>query len=827
MIELNDEILKAKSHIATIYERYQKTDRIILKGFANTIRLNLQNFPSTGHFILEFIQNADDASSTKFKLTATDDLVEIENDGSSFSKENVESVCNSAMSSKNPEFNLGYLGVGFKSCFKISNCPEIRSGYYSFKFDKESVNSADLPYELMPIWKDGTTMKNGAYFRLPLISDERIKNLIGEQLESNSISGKLLLFLRNLSEIEINANINDKSIHRKITKKDSPIKSDSFSVYEVSEEEERGSTINKWIVFQNAYEVPINVRNDELTRQFRRENIKKRDVFAAFELGENDEIKSEHGTIHFGVYSFLPLKDISSTFKFIIQGDFLTNPGRSDILREAPWNAWVADCIYDLLVNHCIPAFLNKPEWRYKVCDIFYAENLGNEVVNQRIIQPTHTFLANNPVVFDFLDNPILPREAISLPNELVEFLGSGNIKSIFGKVPLSPLVEYARPLGSIVIGPDSIPEFLSGREAKALLLDKALIRDLEWFKSFYSKLASSITEQEDLLRLQGIRWLLSKDYELLSPHEVQLVTDQTIPESKLSEFKTVHREIYADPRILTFLQEKVGIQLLTMDDIRDLDQYTPEQWAKQSIDEKIRFIRYLKKHPDKITGKLSYLTLPAKDGGWEVPEKLVFPAEFDPPYKIEMLTNKGLLHRRVPKFVSPMLLETWNDNVIEWRNFLKEKLGCEDEELLKDIKEEIGVLSVSFYEKEHEQRKVEDPKEMGLNESPGYDLKSTSGEWDVRLIEVKSSDKTYGFDFTMTPNEHKALYADRPSNEKNYVYAVKNVLNSPEINILEGDDIKNLFTRILVNESGKEGWSKICKKKVSVITLIPEKPRK
>ena len=413
------------------------------------------------------------------------------------------------------------------------------------------------------------------------------------------------------------------------------------------------------------------------------------------------------------------------------------------------------------------------------------------------------------------------------MPIELVEFLGSSNIKSIFGKVPLNPLVEYARSLGNIVIGPDSIPEFLGGSEAKTLLLDKARTRDLEWFKSFYSKLVSSVTEQKDLLGLQGIKWLLSKDYELLSPHEVQLVTDQTIPESKLSEFKTVHREICAEPGILTFLQDKVGLRVLTMDDIRDLDQYTPEEWAKQSIDERVRFIRYLKKHPNKMTGKLSYLTLPTEDGGWEVPEKLVFPVEYNPPYKIQMLINKGLLHKRVPKFVSPMLLETQNDNVIEWRNFLKEKLGCEDEDLLKGIKEEIGILSVIFYEKEQEQRKVEDPKDMGLNESPGYDLKSTGGEGDVRFIEVKSSDRAYGFDFTMTPNEHKALYADRHPNEKNYVYAVKNVLNSPEINILEGDAIKNLFTRILVNESGKEGWSKICRKRVSIITLIPEEPRK
>lgn len=109
--------LSAKQHIESIFKRYKNADRDILRGFARTIRLNLQNFPSSGHFIIEFIQNADDSGSHVFRLNASDQYIMIENDGKPFTDKDVESICNSASSNKSPEYNLGYLGVGFKSCF--------------------------------------------------------------------------------------------------------------------------------------------------------------------------------------------------------------------------------------------------------------------------------------------------------------------------------------------------------------------------------------------------------------------------------------------------------------------------------------------------------------------------------------------------------------------------------------------------------------------------------------------------------------------------------------------------------------------------------------
>ena len=48
----------------------------------------------------------------------------------------------------------------------------------------------------MPLWVDANIETNGTSFKLPLINDVKIKQIIANQLESEVISGKLLLFLK-------------------------------------------------------------------------------------------------------------------------------------------------------------------------------------------------------------------------------------------------------------------------------------------------------------------------------------------------------------------------------------------------------------------------------------------------------------------------------------------------------------------------------------------------------------------------------------------------------------------------------------------------------
>ena len=807
----------AKDHIQKIYERYEKTDRSVLKGFANTVRLNLQNFPSTAHFIIEFIQNADDAGSHNFKLSASDELILVTNDGKTFTREDVESICNSASSNKSPEYNLGYLGVGFKSCFKISTSPQIRSGIYSFRFDKDTIGDLGLPYELMPIWVDDELNDGETEFKLPLIDDEKIKSIIADQLNSEAISGKLILFLKNLEEIHIIANIANENLEKTIKKISSPVNEDDYTIYRTEEVINSKKSFNEWAVFRKTYEVPEKISNDALTKQFKREGIKKREILIALELDEHDQIVLGRGSIHFGVYSFLPLRDLTTTFRFIIQGDFLTNPGRSDIHREAAWNSWIADCVYDLIVSTCVPAVLKNDLWKYNVGKIFHVDTSANEVINKRIIEPLQNYINNEPVFFDINDNLVSSKEAIEISKDVTNLLGLNLVSELYGKMPLNDKVGYDGGMPNLERGPDSIVEFMVCELALKLLKKMAKERNLEWFIEFHRKLSKTGFDEQDVRQLRGVSFIVDGEFDLIKPEDARVATDVQLQESMLSEFKTPHPSLCEDESILKLFREVLKIKDLTSDDIREVNQYTPEQWENANENERIDFIRYLFRRQDKPIPPLSYLTLPTKNGSWAKPEETVFPSEFSPDYDIEKLIFGGLLRVRVPKFVSPKLFSAQTDQKSQWRTFLKTKLGCENDDFLKKIAEEIGVEAVKLYE-ERNGCVVHDPRSPGLNEDPGYDWESTDPQGNVKLIEVKGGKERYGFNISLSRNEHRALFQKRDVNAKNYVYAVKNALDEPEINILEGDDIRSLTARLLINETGKDGWGKICKGKFNVI---------
>ena len=189
--------------------------------------------------------------------------------------------------------------------------------------------------------------------------------------------------------------------------------------------------------------------------------------------------------------------------------------------------------------------------------------------------------------------------------------------------------------------------------------------------------------------------------------------------------------------------------------------------------------------------------------------------------YKIEKLIGLGLIRVRKPRFVSPTLMESGSADKRAWRSFLREKLKCEEEKPLKDLAEEVGIESTILYELS-QGCIVEDPRPPGLSISPGYDLKSTTPKGEIKLIESKGT-KEYGtFDMNISPNEYATLNTERRSNERYYIYAVKDALDSPIINVLDGEDVKTVAPRVFLNERGgyRKGWQNICKVRINVIEL-------
>jgi len=130
---------EARSHIEEIQRSYIIGETRILEALTGAMQIIEKTFTRSGHFVLEFIQNAEDAGARRVKIVLESGAIKIFNDGKPFTRDDVEAICSIGRSRKDPRKHIGYLGVGFKAVFLVSSRPHIYSKTYRFKFDKQSL----------------------------------------------------------------------------------------------------------------------------------------------------------------------------------------------------------------------------------------------------------------------------------------------------------------------------------------------------------------------------------------------------------------------------------------------------------------------------------------------------------------------------------------------------------------------------------------------------------------------------------------------------------------------------------------------------------------
>lgn len=252
---------EARGHIEQISQDYQEAATIVLESLSGAVDRLGKAFSRRGHFVMEFLQNADDAHARRLRLEICDQEIRVLNDGDPFIAENVESICRVGRSSKPIEEYLGYLGVGFKSVFLISNSPQIHSGSYHFRFDRSSwPNAANLPWQVMPVWSDYDQAVPAGWntaFRIPLKNPEMVE-MLRNQVAPEFLDRRILLFLRSVQEIIIDDGKGSLRIIRKRAIGD--------NLYEL--EDQNGSELlqEQWVVFRRSCEVPAEVSKDYVTR---------------------------------------------------------------------------------------------------------------------------------------------------------------------------------------------------------------------------------------------------------------------------------------------------------------------------------------------------------------------------------------------------------------------------------------------------------------------------------------------------------------------------------------------------------------------------------
>ena len=355
------------------------------KDFTNSLRLISQVvFTRSSGFILEFLQNAEDAKEENdqvgvFRISFGRSRITISHNGKPFDETDIEALCG-IRSSKKPEAgNLGYLGIGFKSVFKATDSPEIHSNGFHFKFDKnypDWKNDDTFPWGITPVWIEQAQEKFDkklTTFVIPLKHSQDLNQL---KMEVSKLSPEIFLYLNWIKKIVITdeedgservlENINEGN--GVITFKDS-------------------NETRSYVIFRKEIKVPNNVSEDSLTMDYRR-NVKARNIAVAFYIDESKNLdESPAGSIMSGLYSFVPLGEVSSGAKFLIQADFLVQPGRDAINYESIWNKWLVDEIANLSIEAFI-RFKTHETWKYQFYKVFqFVHNEGTEAY-ERLFKP-------------------------------------------------------------------------------------------------------------------------------------------------------------------------------------------------------------------------------------------------------------------------------------------------------------------------------------------------------------------------------------------------------------------------------------------------------
>ncbi|KAK7918618.1 hypothetical protein WMY93_009902 [Mugilogobius chulae] len=313
-------------------------------------RLSTELYSKDTHFVLELIQNADDNSyaldegvTPALAFMVERDCITVLNNETGFQEKNIRAICDVGRSTKG-KHTYGYIGqkgIGFKSVFKVTDCPEIHSNGFHLRFDK---NCGPMGY-ILPHWteeqrevsaqlQDLSQHSWTTKICLPLRSENhQTRNLF------HDVHPSLLLFLHRLRSITIYNQVENRLVT--MSRKDL-----SHNILEV----EHSEGTERWLVIKNM-----------LTPRKIKDGVEATELALAFQLstqetGSEVTVQPQKQP----VFAYLPLRTFG--FRFIIQGDFDIPSSREDVDRDSSWNQWLRSEIPQLFLQ-AMEVFNKHPDF--------------------------------------------------------------------------------------------------------------------------------------------------------------------------------------------------------------------------------------------------------------------------------------------------------------------------------------------------------------------------------------------------------------------------------------------------------------------------------
>ena len=261
--------------------------------------------------LIELIQNADDAGSSRFGIHAFQGGFIACNDGRLFTIQDVEALCRSGSSNKiRGGDTIGYRGIGFKSVVNIAQKVYVLSGDFSFFYEKQSTRNLlqithDVPlirilhpFELndhLPFYHDIARLRRNYHYQTFFVFEMLNERILIDEL--SDFDNGAVLFLNNIDRINFDYHNTKRAIYREASTLNRRV------VVKLTE----GAEVSEWEILRSEKN-PIS-------------------KIALKRFHENIIPASPAESV---IHSFVPTTEFSGSF-IKINGDYSTDPSRKNI----------------------------------------------------------------------------------------------------------------------------------------------------------------------------------------------------------------------------------------------------------------------------------------------------------------------------------------------------------------------------------------------------------------------------------------------------------------------------------------------------------------
>jgi hypothetical protein len=302
--------------IANDRDRLERTAR-------NSIRTLSTLYADRAHFILELLQNAEDAlrrrpkgwcgsRDVKFSLSEQD-LRQV-HFGKPFDQADVQAICSVGETTKELT-DIGRFGIGFKSVYAFTDRPEVHSGQEDF-----AIEDYVRPTTISPIARGAEE----TIIRLPRkVSDEDFNTEIEAGLKR--LGPSTLLFLREVETIDWNVKDGPSGLY--LRGQPECLGDGVRRITVIGQADGRPDVEESWLLFSKPAYTP--------------EGTEAGQIEVAFSLAKDDKSGQDRlrPVSRSPLVVFFPTV-VETHFGFLAQGPYRTTPSRNDVPSRDAWNQY-------------------------------------------------------------------------------------------------------------------------------------------------------------------------------------------------------------------------------------------------------------------------------------------------------------------------------------------------------------------------------------------------------------------------------------------------------------------------------------------------------